>query len=1086
MKNNIQLFLGDLEVELNDKISFPISKTYESLNNPLDIVVDYSKSINIPITENNNIILGNLFRLDKTIPTNNNSINIGFYLDPSKKIPFRLMYNHNLILEGYAKFLSTTNSKSNKYYTITLFGALGDIFQKLKNIVLDDSKLTESQQNEDDRGQKYVLNDNLTGQPLSIGYVYNTFRNNPLNIQPLTGVADATLDYSIIGFAPAYRGYYNDFNSSKIQTNTDTSVDMSEYVFQKWKSTYKTSHPSATDEEVEEYVNSLDIEDVIGDGFKDYEMDEYRYYQMRPYIFFNKLMYMYMNKLKEISDYSIELDDNWFNANNPYWTKLCYMLDYLEQKGTSNTVSNLISNNISLQYTSSDFNNYCAGTVNKTYNIPTNLLNSNGLELNLLKIITKKGLVLNSNETLDFKENTCFKMDIVLSNSNTTSTKTLFFAPNPQTAIFPLAITQPTFYQLDIKRYWEGTRYILEGSFIAPSLYFDGDYSTDTTLSISISIYNNERNSYGTVQPYIAGGSEMTGVATYLNYVYDSIVIDKVEVETNINTNIPIKLYNLYRSDTPLFNVILQYTKMFGLIWDIDYSEHKIYVKTKHTYFENYTIEDWSNNIDITNEYKLEIPLFNTKYIDMNYDETDGYRYSGYFNKYNSVYGSKRLSTDYDFNNESKNLISDIKPSCSSNRVYIPFSSIYNWNLSNVIPSQTDPVIRMEESDEDDSSAISGCNWYLRGVNKSVSKYYITKDSQLQTSEERCYYSKEWLDSLDSSSLSLYARSFTSLPQFNIVYSQDDDQFIKNSVGCIINKPNEDYTTNRTIARTDNYIYDLVWDKYLKERYNPQNKKLTTYINISPYEFAKFKFNKFIVIDNQLFIINKIFDYDINSSPLTKCELIQVSDINNYKVGNLFDVIVTSVDNIYINSSDYGNYTIDIRSYEVPTISLVTFTNTSVNVSIVNVSTASSLYKTTVVINYNNLGANDSYNGYLRIALDKTVKIVPITIIGSAVSEVGKITSNTSSINIVTGKNDGYKTTYFYSNDEITRVLLTSDVLGVYNCEIEDWTYSNGECEVVLHYYDALSTKWSGKLTAYTNSNSLTIPITITGTNYKG
>lgn len=1074
MKNNIQLFLGDLEVELTDKISFPISKTYESLDNPLDIVVDYSKSINIPITQKNNSILGNLFRLDKTIQSNSNT-NIGFHIDPSKKIPFRLMYNHNLILEGYAKFLHTTNTKTNKYYTLTLFGILGDIFQKLKNIVLDDSQLTESQENEDDRGQKYVLNDNLTGQPLSIDYVYNSFSNNILNINPLTGVATQSQDYNIIGFAPAYRGYYNDFNSSKIQTSNDVSVDIKEYVIEKWKTTYKNNNPSLSDEEVDSYVNSLNVDDIIGDGFKDYEMGEYRYYQMRPYIYFNKLMYMYMNKVGEISDYSIELDKNWFNINNPYWTRLCYMLDYLEQKGSSNNIDTIIASNQTLTYSSYDYATYCGGTINASYVIPSNLLNSNGLDLSLIKLITKKAVVLNSNETLDFKENTCFKMNLTLSNSTTTVTKTIFFAPNPQKAIFPGATSQPIFQQLDIKRYWDGSRYVLEGSFILPSLYFDGDFSTDTRLNISISIYNNERNQYGTVQPYISGGTKKSGVATYLDYINDSITLDRISVGANISNTIPIKLFNLYNSETPLFDVILQYTKMFGLIWDVDYSGKKIYIKTKQTYFNDSTIDDWGNNIDITNEYKLELPLFNTKYIDLNYNNVDGYRYSGYYNKYNSVYGSKRLTTNYEFNNDSKNLINDIKPSCSSNRVYTSFDSIYNWNLNTNIPTTTDSIIRMEESNEDDSSSINGCNWYLRGNNK-ISQSYITKDSQLQSSQERCYYSKVWLNSLDSTTRSLYAKSISYLPQFNIVYGYNDDPFMKNSVGCVFNKPNEDYTSNHSVTICDNYIYDLVWDKYLKERYNKQNKKLTTYINISPYEFTKFKFNKFIVIDNQLFIVNKIIDYDINSSSLTKCELIQVSDISNYKVGNVFNRISSIVDNIYITSPQTGNYSFEVRTFSTPTVSLVTISNTGVSVRISDVMRNNTSYKTSITITYSRLNPNQVYNGYLRIVADNEIKNIPITLINNSLIN-NTITSNTSYLNITTSDSGGYKPLYFYSNDAITNVTLSSN--GLIRCEIEGWTYSNGECEVILHYFD-LSSTWSGSVTAYTNSNSLTIPITIT------
>ena len=68
--------------------------------------------------------------------------NIGMYFDPTQKIDFKLLYNGDVLLEGYAKFLSTSYSTENKYYTISLFGRLGDIFQKLMSVVLSEEDNT--------------------------------------------------------------------------------------------------------------------------------------------------------------------------------------------------------------------------------------------------------------------------------------------------------------------------------------------------------------------------------------------------------------------------------------------------------------------------------------------------------------------------------------------------------------------------------------------------------------------------------------------------------------------------------------------------------------------------------------------------------------------------------------------------------------------------------------------------------------------------------------------------------------------------------------------------------------------------------
>lgn len=47
----LQLFLSNHEVELDDVVNFPLIKTFEELNSPTSICVEYSKSINIPRTK---------------------------------------------------------------------------------------------------------------------------------------------------------------------------------------------------------------------------------------------------------------------------------------------------------------------------------------------------------------------------------------------------------------------------------------------------------------------------------------------------------------------------------------------------------------------------------------------------------------------------------------------------------------------------------------------------------------------------------------------------------------------------------------------------------------------------------------------------------------------------------------------------------------------------------------------------------------------------------------------------------------------------------------------------------------------------
>lgn len=55
---NIQLYLNNIEIDLNERVNIPLNRTFENLSNPTNVIVDYSKSINIPITQHNTEVFG--------------------------------------------------------------------------------------------------------------------------------------------------------------------------------------------------------------------------------------------------------------------------------------------------------------------------------------------------------------------------------------------------------------------------------------------------------------------------------------------------------------------------------------------------------------------------------------------------------------------------------------------------------------------------------------------------------------------------------------------------------------------------------------------------------------------------------------------------------------------------------------------------------------------------------------------------------------------------------------------------------------------------------------------------------------------
>ena len=135
----IRLFLNNKEVELNSSVSFAINKQFEDITSPTDIKNDWSKTVEIPFSQSNNKLFGELFKVDRLIVDGDSTL-MGIYFDPYKKVDFRLQWGDAIIMQGYAKNIDVVKSANGEgHYNITLNGELGKVFQEMKKITFDNS-----------------------------------------------------------------------------------------------------------------------------------------------------------------------------------------------------------------------------------------------------------------------------------------------------------------------------------------------------------------------------------------------------------------------------------------------------------------------------------------------------------------------------------------------------------------------------------------------------------------------------------------------------------------------------------------------------------------------------------------------------------------------------------------------------------------------------------------------------------------------------------------------------------------------------------------------------------------------------------
>lgn len=926
---NIQLYLADQELELNNKISFPLNKRFSNLEKPTEIFVDYTKSIAIPATAYNNRVFGNAYRIDKKYGTD--SVKLGLEMNPLKRIPAKLLYNGEIIFDGYAKYVSSTRINGVVHYNLNLFGALGDVFQSLMSVVLDVNKLSDEQRAESDGGAKYILNDGIGSTPVIDRAVVKKcweYDNDP--ISSLNHYTD------VIGFAPAYRGFYDDFESNSIvglgwRTIMDGPIPtepeaIEDALKKKWKRNIMNYDDTITDEEAQARVDAIDIKALIGDGVNEHAIRQFRSYEQKPYVYFCKLMKMYQDKCKELTGYDLNLDSQWFNANNPYWTRLCYMFDYLSGRGVNEDLTTPFSG-----YNEGTYSTKFSQTISYT-NFSNEVLQSGRIALEPFDITLKNvrtgsdddplwsGKAEIYNSVVMLNDTSYVTVDITFSNTAGNNRVFKYYAGKNKTNI-----TAPTGYDkfININSITEidkdantltGYSVIKIPAITIPTYNTDG---LKMTVKVSLFGESGKELLYRHRVP-IKGATRYNYFSPVINDENYTVILPNTNFYSNWRLNTTVQLKNLYTKDEPLFNVILEYTKMFGLVWKSDYINKTITITTKQSYFNDYEIVDWNDKFDGTKECIVEPVSFSTKYVDFNYKDVDGYRYTDYRGKYGINYGGKHIKTQYEFNNDKINLIENIHPSSVSTKTFIPFQTLVNWNTYDKLEQVKSPVSFIDCEDEDQKSAIQMNNWYFRGPNIDVSDYnFYLSDASPAEKEDGKYY---WYYNGCAESMNI-AEKITTLPTFSVVYNTSSE-FNQGgrTVGCMMNCPNEDFTDDKSVSSAiNNYVYDICWRDYINERYNSNNKKVTAYFKLSYDDYKQFSFNKLVKLNNQIFVVNKIFDFDPTTYNSTKVELIQINDINGYTdMSRLFPVISTNVE-VWRGQNGTGNMTLYVNAYPRPT-----------------------------------------------------------------------------------------------------------------------------------------------------------------------
>lgn len=879
----IRLFLENQEVDLSENIQVAITKQFEDITNPTSIINDWSKTIKIPTSSTNNIIFGHLYNIDRLTVEGDYRL-LGIYFDPYKKIEFRLQFGSATIMVGYAKVVSIDKDG----YNLTLNGELGKVFQEMKKITFD-TKTDDTTYLID--GSKYVeetiskeliyhlwTNEANTDIVLQDKY-YNEIDPNTGQTQEVSNTKYKVQD--ILGFVPN-NSYEDDFDYTTYQLENDKTKTFAQTLDEKAKAA-----GNGTDDTYQTVVG-IEADTIIGEGLLPREVGEYRSYMQLPYIYFNKLFQIFMKKSKEITGYDADLDSGWFNEGNPYWSKAVYMLNPLNTR-KSETIENVYDMRLFAdtlyQWTASyppathlnfklnpvkSFSSEEIEVVNWDATPPVfNVNNAIIAPQDGYTILLQAKALYEDGERLNTRINKAnglvVEVNIKYNNGAIDTNKTLFIDENS-------TVTYNEAHYNNILKVGLGDT--TGGSYTKwelniPSLYalYAKDGATEARFEVSAYWLNNN-SCFDNVQYAQMGNTANVNVKMY---VYDNLKHSYAHFTLN----------DLWNNEYNLFDEILNYCKQYRIGVFCDDINKKLIFKPISKYFSEYTIEDWTDKVDYSKDYHIEPITFQNKYILFNYKENDIALNTKYKEKYGLNFGEYRLSTQYEFNTDEKEIFKHSKVAIPNTDIVLSWKNIYDYlTIAYTLPAE----ISIYNKDKDKKNVnVFGSMLFYNGLKpfdttSNLRPVKISDDTILQFSLQKYFYSQD----INTISVPTY-------PLLDIVYGENL---------CTYTTPSENYTYLRNNYNNKLGIYKNFWENYLNERYNKQNKIATCYVYLKPQDYINFAWNKFVTINNQLFFVNKIYDYNIDENIPTKVDLITIQDIKGYTENNFL------VFNIYYKNGD--------------------------------------------------------------------------------------------------------------------------------------------------------------------------------------
>lgn len=181
---NTEIIVNNQSLQLTEDLSMAFTYSISDIRQPEKRQTDFSKTITIPATKQNNQIFSHIYKIDKLINTTNYNVNFTPEFNPNLKATAKVYIDGINVFDGVIQLLNINIlDNTNINYEVCLFGKLSNIFYNLGEDYLTNLDLSEydhaySRTNQVNSWATSIKKNGSTyvnfsgGNPTGEGYVY--------------------------------------------------------------------------------------------------------------------------------------------------------------------------------------------------------------------------------------------------------------------------------------------------------------------------------------------------------------------------------------------------------------------------------------------------------------------------------------------------------------------------------------------------------------------------------------------------------------------------------------------------------------------------------------------------------------------------------------------------------------------------------------------------------------------------------------------------------------------------------------------------------------------------------------------------